>query len=322
MKSLKNLTWKPTWTSALGCIEGCLAYLKISSGTGWLFGGTGHAFLINIHHDGSCPSGPTAWITSRFYELGKNLGYKIEGVFGDKRQESDWEGVQKKAWDFARSALDDGTPVFGWELGIPEFYVVDGYDKVGYYYNGPGADQGSGPKAWNELANSEIGMLEIYSVNPVEPGDNRTTIREALAFALAFNEGSPKWVLPDYRAGQDGYGVWIDAVANGKAILMGHAYNAAVWEECRHQGVAFLREAKERMDGNLSQEFNGAITSYAEVMVQLKKVTDLHPFFENNFERPIGQNQKSEQAAEHLRAAQSAEAEGMEYLIQIQEGLS
>jgi hypothetical protein len=322
MKTIQNLTWKHAWTSVLGCIEGCLKYLKISPGTGWLYGGTGHAFILNIHQDGSCPSGPTAWNTSRFYKLGENLGYKIEGVFGDKRQAENWRDIQKKAWELTKSSLDAGTPVIGWELGIPEFYIVHGYDDIGYYYNGPGVDLGVSPKPWDELANTEIGMLEIYSISPSKRADDQTTIRDALSFVVAFNEGSTEWVLPNYQAGLQGYQVWIDAVSSGRASRMGHAYNTAVWEECRRWGVAFLREAKEKLNGKLSQEFNGAIRSYGDVMVNLKKVTDSYPFFENNTEGEIGKNQKSAQAAEHLRAAESAEKAGLEYLKAIVDGLA
>lgn len=70
MKKLSNLNWTPAWTSLVGCIHGCLKHLGIDPGFSWLYGGTGHAFIINMSQDGSCPSRPTAWNTSRFYELG------------------------------------------------------------------------------------------------------------------------------------------------------------------------------------------------------------------------------------------------------------
>jgi hypothetical protein len=321
VKKLNNLTWTPAWTSVLGCIHGCLKYLHIAPDFSWLYGGTGHGFLINMSQDGSCPSGPTAWITSRFFELGKNLGYSIEGIFGDKRKPG-WKETQEKAWDFTKTALDNGTPLFGWELAIPEFYVIEGYDEVGYYYNGPGSEMGPSPKPWMELGDSEIGMIEVYSVQPVQPAKDEEIVKEALSFAIAFNEGSPNWVLPEYRAGQKAYKAWIDAVESGRAILMGHAYNAAVWEECRRNGLAFLQEAKQRLAGQSNGAFNGAIRSYGEVAKQLKKITELYPFFENNREEEMGQNPKSEQAVEHLKTAKTAEAKGAKYLEEILEGLS
>jgi hypothetical protein len=48
VKQLENLRWKSKWTTHLGCIKGCLDYLKKDVSDAWLFGTTGHAFLINI----------------------------------------------------------------------------------------------------------------------------------------------------------------------------------------------------------------------------------------------------------------------------------
>ena len=48
MKKLEHLRWKPHWVTHLGCIKGCLNYLGIEVSDAWLYGGTGHAFVINI----------------------------------------------------------------------------------------------------------------------------------------------------------------------------------------------------------------------------------------------------------------------------------
>jgi len=316
MKKLPNLAWTPVWTSVLGCIHGALDFLKIAPDISWLFGATGHAFIINMSQDGSCPSGPTAWKTNRFYDLGVNIGYQIDGVWGDKRQ-PDFQTKRESAWELAKASLDQGIPVVGWELAIPEFYVVNGYDETGYYFSGPGAEMGPSPKPWRELAETEIGMLEMYAVQPGQSADDESQIREALDFALAFNQGSPEWVLPEYLSGQEAYQVWIEALLSGEASLMGHAYNAAVWEECRRNGTAFLVEAKRRLRGRMEPIFDRAIKAYRKISGQLKDVTELYPFFENNRSEPVGENPRSQKAAEHLKTAKSAEAEGQSLLEEI-----
>ncbi|NQS91626.1 MAG: hypothetical protein HQ574_04390 [Chloroflexi bacterium] len=321
MKNIPNLVWTPTWTSLVGCIHGCLKYLDIAPNLSWLFGGTGHAFIINMSQDGSCPSGPTAWNTTQFYNLGSNLGYIIEGMFEDKRKPG-WKENQQKIWGFVKTALDGDLPVIGWELAIPEWYVINGYDEVGYYFSGPGGETRANPKPWHELGNSGIGLLEILKLTSSQPAENGKIIKDALSFAIQFNHGSTEWVLPEYRAGRDAYQVWIDAVRSGKAVLMGHAYNAAVWEECRRNGLAFLQEARIGLKGQLESSFNSAITAYSEVANQLKDLTELYPFFENNREEPLGENPRSKKAAEHIQAAMAAEADGMVYLEEIVEGLS
>jgi hypothetical protein len=316
MKKLSDLAWTPAWTSVVGCIHGALKYLQVAPDLSWLFGASGHAFIINMSDDGSCPSGPTAWNTSQFFKLGKNIGYRIEGVFGDKRQPR-FKEKQIKAWELTKSAIDQNIPVVGWELAIPEWYLIHGYDDAGYLYNGPGDEMGPSPKPWRKLGKTNIGMLEIFSVNPAQPAKDVIAIREALAFSVAFNQPQSEWLLPGYLSGQDAYKAWIKAVNTGKAMLMGHAYNAAVWAECRQNATAFLREAKSRLPNVAEKTFDDAIHAYTEVAKQLKDITELYPFFENNREEPVGINPKSEKTASHLEGAKTAEEEGIEYLKEI-----
>ena len=80
MTIMKKLKWKPRWVSHLGAVEASLRFLKQKTSTAWIYGGTGHAFIINIAKD-LCPSGPTAWRTMMLYELAPNLGYRVDGVF-------------------------------------------------------------------------------------------------------------------------------------------------------------------------------------------------------------------------------------------------
>jgi AraC family transcriptional regulator len=47
-KQLENLRWKPMNVTHLGCIKGCLNYLDLDVTDAWLFGATGHAFIINM----------------------------------------------------------------------------------------------------------------------------------------------------------------------------------------------------------------------------------------------------------------------------------
>lgn len=316
MQKLINLKWSPKWVSHLGCIKGCLDYLGVEISDAWLFGGTGHAFIINMSNNkDSCPSGPTAWKTMKLFELGENLGYQVDGLFGSKYEE-DLSSLQQRAWEFARTAIDGGLPCYGWELEVPEFYVVYGYDESGYYYSGPGCDDGKGPKPWKELGDSEIGVIEMYSVKSGDVSEDSTIICEALSLALEHAQNPEKWIFPNYRSGLAGYEAWIRAVENGSAIRMGLAYNAAVWEECRRFGVEFLKEAKQRLGNEHNEVFDDAISHYEIVAEHLKEITALYPFGDLS-EAPIGVNQTSQTAAEALKSANEAEAAGLQALESI-----
>ena len=316
-KELENLRWRPRWVSHLGCVGGCLDYLGMDVSDGWLYGATGHALILNIP-DVVCPSGPTAWNNEMLRTLGKNVGYESRGLSAE-RGDADFDEKRKLIWDNTKLAIDNGLPTYGWELDVPEYYVVCGYDDVGYYYSGPPCEGVAGPKPWEELGASDIGMIEMYSLTKAEPADERTTVKDALAFALAFAESPAEWVFPKNKAGLAGFDKWIEALEGGTANTHGAAYNAAVWHECREFAAAFLKEAKERLGGPAGP-FDEAIGQYEVVAAELKKVAGLFPFMERE-EGHVKDKERCAEAAAALRAARGAEEKGLAALARIRDGL-
>ena len=325
MKALESCQWTPRWVSHLGCIKGCLDFLGIEISEAWLYGGTGHAFVINLH-EGVCPSGPTAWRTEKLFELGRNLGYRLDGVFGFKQQD-DFPELQHRAWEHVKYEIDQGRPCYGWELEIPEFYVVYGYHEAGaasggYYYSGPGCDEGKGPKPWQDLADTGIGVLELYSVWPGETADDATTVKQALTFALEHAANPKAWIFEHYRAGLEGYDNWIRALQQGEASDMGMRYNTSVWLECRKNAVGFLAEAKERLAGQADAAFDEALAHYTAVSERLGQVAQIYPSsFESSAEDLLSVDDESQAAVEALKMAREAEAAGLRALETIIQAL-
>ncbi|MCK5526319.1 MAG: hypothetical protein KAJ05_04175 [Candidatus Latescibacteria bacterium] len=318
MTKLEALKWKPMWVTHLGCLQGCLNYLGVHVSDAWLFGASGHAFILNMH-EVVCPSGPTAWDTERMPALFENVGCELDGVSGHKSQD-DFPDKQKMAWEKVRSALESDFPCYGWELDIPEFYVIHGYDDTGYYFNGPLCDSGKGPLPWRKLGDTEIGALEVIVVRPGKPASPEQTVRQALNFALEHSGSPEKWIFPKYQAGLAGYDLWIEALLENKAHGFGTAYNAVVWAECRRFAADFLREAKARLDGSLHPLFDEAILHYTEVSRNLGKVSETFPFLnipDEVKEANMKDESRRRRAVEALTAGRSAEGKGLRVLKQI-----
>ena len=301
---LESLRWKPMWVSHMGCVKGCLDFLGIEVTDAWLYGATGHAFVINMH-EVVCPSGPTAWNTEKLFQLGRNVGYQIDGVFALKTHE-DFGKKQEEAWRHSIESLDKGIPCYGWELDIPEYYVVYGYDDVGYHFSGPKCDAGRGPKPWQELGATQIGCLEMYSVAPGKAVEDAQVVKDALGFVLEHAQSPEKWIFPKYRAGLDGFDSWIEALSTVKADGFGMAYNSEVWNECRSLAVEFLKEAKERMPDKVSALFDDSIGHYQAVSENLKEVARLFPFVEHDAEH-VNDEQRRATGLDHLKLARQAE---------------
>jgi hypothetical protein len=293
-----------------------LDYLGIEMTDAWLYGGTGHAFIINISAN-SCPSGPTAWKTTMLYEQAPYLGYEIEGVFGSKYHQ-DLKNLQKEAWDFTRKSIDAGLPVYAWEVEIPEFYVIYGYDAVGYYYSGPGADEGKGPKPWDELGDTGIGLVELYSIKPVEPKPPVLFVKSAFEQVQKHASNPSDWIFENYASGLKGFETWIRGLESGKANRFGMGYNAAVWYECRKFGVDFLREAKVRLERKADSTFDEATAHYQVVAKCLSQVSKLYPWTPEGGPGVIPVDDTCQKAVVLLKEACEAEAAGLGRLEKIE----
>jgi len=309
MKKLNDLEFVPRAVSHMGALEGCLKYLGINVSPGWLYGSTGHAFILNIDTD-LCGSGPHCWNWGIVNKLGKNIGYKTEVVYTNVNKD-DFPQMQEKAWDFARKSIDDGFPCYGWHY---DFMVINGYDDNGYLLSGP---VDNAPGDWRKFGADAVGFLEIWSVRPGQKADDMTTIKAALSFAVDIKQ----WAV-DARdgGGLSGYDNWIEGLESGEGDAFGAAYHAAIWSECRKFAVDFLEEANQRTGKEFDALFQPAIEHYKVVRDNLKEVEKLFPYAnatKEEWKQNMANKERRQKAVELLKEAKSAEAAGLESLENI-----
>jgi hypothetical protein len=315
MKKLEGLAWRPRWVTHLGCLHGCLDHLGVETSEAWVSGVSGHAFVLNVHEE-LCPSGPTAWQTEGMLALFRNLGCESEIVFSHRGRD-DFEAKRELAWESVRRGIDAGLPCYGWELGIPEYYVVHGYDDDGYLFGGPCGEEAEARKPWRELGESPIGVIEMFVVSATEPPPAREALRGAVDFARKRARGSEGLTFARYAMGLDGYDQWIAALRGGAAHGLGAAYNAAVWAECREHAAAFLDEARGKVAERLAPALDEAAGHYAGVARHLEAVAAEFPFLETTEEQKdenARDRARCARAVESLEAARRAEADGLAVL--------
>jgi hypothetical protein len=319
MRELEGLRIRKRSVERLGCIKGCLEYLGSDISFPWLYGGTGHAFIISLD-PGVDVSSPDSWNHQPQYELGANLGYAVEGFSAVKDEAGDvFPRRQREAWDFVRAAIDHGVPCFGFELKAyyGGFWVIYGYDDVGYYYSG--WEEG-GPLPWEKLGELFVPVLEVHSVQRCPAASPAKTVKDGLAFALRHAQNPPEWIDPQARSGPAAWAYWAEALEKGEAKRDHHSYNLGLWLECREMAVEFLRETKVALPGRCDGLFDEAVGHYAAVCERIRALRALHPDREKPDWGPDSTFSSAE-AAQIVRQAAAADAGGLACLQQIVDSL-
>ena len=315
--ALESLQWEPAWISHLGCHHGCVKFLELEVSRPWIFGGTGHAFALNIHEE-LCPSGPTAWNTEPVDRLAANIGYLIEGVTGERSQR-DFEAKQKIAWALVTGCIDTEVPCYGWELLMPEWYIITGYEEAGYYFSGPGADEAQMPLPREDLGCTEIGWLSVHCVVRCSPSPDDEVVSEAITFALD-NAAGKHLMGGGYASGLAALELWATSLESGRASRFGAGYNGECWRECREMAVDFLHEAKQRLDREATL-FDEAIAHYSAVRDALSLAVERVPFLPPDQIEARDTTVTDAECAAIIREAKAAEEQGTEALRKLGEAL-
>ena len=126
-KRIENLKMYPFNTTLMGVLKGVFDYYDIALSDAWLFGGSGHAFLINIHEQ-LCPSGPYCWDPKTFYELLRNLGIEMKDL-GFFHRESNSEEI-KHVEEVLKKYIDENVPCSFLNM---ENQTIFGYDDKQFF---------------------------------------------------------------------------------------------------------------------------------------------------------------------------------------------
>ncbi|WP_158606627.1 hypothetical protein [Paenibacillus ginsengarvi] len=306
-----------TWTQAAQTVYGILRYTdkKDVFSMADVMGYSGHAFRITIHRETVSPAAPTVY--SPYDLMGRTFewfGFHVEKIGIPTPASPEQLG---QFITFIQTSIDAGIPVAGWDLFVPEFGIIYGYDHERQEIYARDTEK-DGVIKYSDLNNRKYNFLHATAISDSRPIDLLTVLGQSLERAISFSKG--KYQKPDhepFRNGLDGYDAWIEAFEGGNINIPGNAYNLAVIADAREFAVRFFDSFREKWTGQ-SALVRRLLPLAHQAALQYGKVADALGEMRSMFPFPHGgepnQRDQAERAIDLIRAAQAEEIRGIEVM--------
>lgn len=316
MSDSKSKDWTKTWTSAAAAIYGAISYTdKQQFSLIDVMGLTGHAFRINIDPDHIDVAGPTMFPGGYLFRRNLcNLGF-ISNL-SDVEKPYTPEKVEK-VLALIQQSIDKGYPAMCFDLFIPEFGLIYGYDDVKQVFHAKDVSQ-EGTISYTDFVEKR-NMLWVSTISESLPHSKYEILRMALDMIVDHTRGR-EWqhiFEGKYMIGLAGYDAWIACLERRGADPFGNAYNIAVVSDAREYAAQFLRELVTQWNGTNIVEravrkfASEAAEQYERVATSLVKMREMFPFPQGG---EPNEPAIADRAIELLRAAKGAEGQGIEVL--------
>lgn len=317
-----------TWTSAGGAIYRMLSFTDRKLSMPMAMGLTGQAFRIAICPDDVHIAGPTVYAFRDILTRGlRNIGWSCRIVETQSKRDVSGENAnlidpalltaeakEKRqlqeelpaALDLIHHSIDRGIPVLSWDLFIPEFGVIYGYDDDQRLLTAMECMQDD-KLPYDHLGRGTLEDLFVLALDEWTERDRRAMLSDALAMVLEHYRGLE---APADRCerGLRAYDAWMEAFRGGRIEPNGNAYNAAVVQDARRLAADFLSELSAEWEGNEESDARIRALSgegarlYRQMAEQLQELVARFPF-------PSGGDPNSDASREFaVRTLQSVKA--------------
>lgn len=313
----KEKDWTKTWTSAASAIYGAVSYtdkkhLTLSD----VMGFTGHAFRMNVDREMMHVAAPTSFPGG--YILRRNLcNLGFTSCLADPTAPLTPDKVEKTV-ALVQQSIDRGVPAIAFDLFIPEFGLIYGYDDDQQLFYAKDVSK-DGTITYSEFADPKIDLLFVTTISESLPHSKYEMLRMALDMIVDHARGR-EWMHVfegKFVQGLAGYDAWISVLERRSADAHGHAFNTEVIADAREHAARFLQDLAFRWDGgnvverNVRKHAGEAALCYSTVAEALGKVRELFPFPEGGIPND---EETADRAIALLKQAQEAETRGVEML--------
>jgi len=148
---------------------------------------SGFAFRMWVSHD-LCPSATSMWEFKKqpvWVENGGFACHYVERLWG---QEAVEEERRKAAVDMIRASVDRGMPAISWDIGVPEWGLIVGYDDHTQTFSTLSVMR-EGEMPYSQLGRREIPILSVLTVMEKTDKSQEQILQDTMRLALSHLKG-------------------------------------------------------------------------------------------------------------------------------------
>ncbi|CAM3594591.1 hypothetical protein [Marinicrinis lubricantis] len=281
-------------------------------------GYTANAFRIIIDRERVNVAGYSAfeWPMHHQEQLA-NLGFQTRYEGGPTEIPPTPEDLER-ALEMIAWSLDRGIPLLSWDLFVPEFGIIYGYDDESRTLRCRDISK-DGELPYEKLGRGQVHELYVLALTDPIPTDRRTMLLGALRMAVshARKQGYKREDSP-YRNGLAGYDAWIEALQRHNVDVFGNLLHGMYVYDQRLFAAEFLRQIAANYEGLTAAETDEIRQIAGDAAVHYDRVADHLAEFVTRFPFPQGGDPNDPaEAAEAVRIltdARSNEEQGVEVL--------
>ena len=235
-----------------------------------LTGASGFAFRIFVEVKSQCPSAMSVFDFKVLPRMAVELcGYTCthitrlwdeEGVEAERRVE---------AHEAIRTAVNEGRPPVVWDIGIPEWGLIAGYDDEAEIYETIDCKGQRGAMPYAQLGKREIPILSVTI--PGKPtGESLADLAPRTISAAVCHAHGWEWnARPAYESGLEAYSKWAALIRKVDQTGFSSRYYAGIYAHLRDCAAVYVHELAQSDDRLLP-----AAKAYARVAAHLKEAHD------------------------------------------------
>lgn len=289
----------------MGSLATALAYNGQKVDPIWLMGTSGWAFRI-IVNEIQCPSAMSVFDWSLLPEAVEQAGHRCtyisrlwwEGELEQERREQAHAEIVK--------AVERGIPAIAWDIEIPEWGLIVGYNEDHRSYDTLSRSGRTGSMAFAELGNREVKILSVAIPGEPNGRSRQEIVLNSLQAAVRHAEQGEWMNRPQYMDGLAAYELWartIEPEHNEKAMFDFAGYYAGHYYGARCYARDYLARIA---DGDTT--LGAASAAYGRVAECLRPVWERF----SQVKRPDDATLSA--LAQSIRQAGDAEKEGINLL--------